>query len=103
MTENMTLQEVYQWLQDIDSNSIYDNDRLAHPDEVANYKTGDGLEKAFFLANVIHKKDPGKELIIAAENGQVSLKAENEYKFASDKNLKKQVFISGQGELKIMG
>ena len=34
------------------SDSIYDGPRLAQPDEVWNFQTGDGLEKAILLANV---------------------------------------------------
>ncbi|MBN2588875.1 MAG: hypothetical protein JXA96_03360, partial [Sedimentisphaerales bacterium] len=94
MTEKMSLQEVYEWLGQMNNNSIYDSGRLAHPDEVANYKTGDGLEKAFFLANVIHKKAPERDIEIIIANEQVTLKAESEYKFTSTKKLEKQIIIS---------
>ena len=36
MTEKMSVQEVYEWLEQMSNNSIYDNQRLAQPDEVAN-------------------------------------------------------------------
>ena len=47
------------------SDSIYDGTRLAQPDEVWNFQTGDGLEKAILLANVwlarhSSKSDGGK-------------------------------------------
>ena len=102
MTEKMSLQEVYEWLEQMDNNSIYDGDRLAHPDEVANYKRGDGLEKAFVLANIIHKKASQTDIEISVTNGQVSLKAENEYKFVSDKNLEKQIKILSTGKIFII-
>ncbi|MHC4639473.1 MAG: hypothetical protein ACYTBV_18550, partial [Planctomycetota bacterium] len=42
MTKSMSIDEVYNWLEKMNNNSIYDENRLAQPDEVANYKTGDG-------------------------------------------------------------
>lgn len=101
MTDKMSVHEVHEWLGKMNNSSIYDNDRLAHPDEVANYKTGDGLEKAFLLANVIRKKEPEKDIEIVIANGQVTLKAENEYKFFSDKKLEKQIKILYSGKIEV--
>ncbi len=100
-TEKMSLQEVYEWLEKMDNSSIYDSDRLAHPDEVANYKRGDGLEKAFVLANVLRKKAPGKDIEIIVANGQVSLKLGNEYKFISNKKLEKRIKILSGGRIEV--
>ena len=36
--------------------SIYEGNRLALPDEVVNFKRGDGLEKAFTLLNVLKSR-----------------------------------------------
>ncbi len=74
--------------------SIYDSKRLAQPDEVANYKTGDGLEKAFVLANVIRERNPGQNIDLIADGTDVILKGQGEHRFVSAKGLKKQVSIS---------
>ncbi len=37
--------------------SIYDDQRLALPDEVWNFRRGDGIEKALLLADYIIQKD----------------------------------------------
>jgi len=48
--------------------SIYDGpDRLAQPDEVWNYRRGDGLEKALLLANLLRARQPDAELAIEVE------------------------------------
>ena len=46
--------------------SIYSENRIAQPDEVVNFKRGDGIEKALLMANLIHRKQSGSkgELLI---------------------------------------
>lgn len=46
--------------------SIYDGSRLAQPDEVWNYRRGDGLEKAFCLANILKSREPHLSIEIHA-------------------------------------
>ena len=101
MTQQMSVEQVYEWLKQIENDSIYDSERLAQPDEVANYKTGDGLEKAFLFANVIRKKDTQQDMEIVVDGNEVILRANNEYKFISDKNLKKTVTISAKAGCEI--
>ena len=102
MAERMSVEEVFAWLGQMNSTSIYDVKRLAQPDEVANYKTGDGLEKAFLLANVIRQREPQQDIEIIAENSNVVLKGAGEYRFASGKGLKKQVRISKDGAIRVL-
>ena len=96
MTQKMSVEQTYDWLEQMRNDSIYDADRLAQPDEVANYNSGDGLEKAFLLANIIRKKEPQQDVEIVADGDEVILKADNEYKFTSCKNLQKTVTISAK-------
>ena len=91
MAQSMSPDAVYELLQKMDGISIYDGKRLAQPDEVANYRTGDGLEKALFLANVIRQKFPKENIEIAAAGKSVVLKGAGEYRFDSSKGLKKQI------------
>ena len=43
---------IYHQLQSWPNESIYDGNRLALPDEVVNFKRGDGIEKALTLVNI---------------------------------------------------
>jgi hypothetical protein len=103
MVDSKLLGEVYRWLQQMHSVSIYDGKRLAQPDELANYGTGDGLEKAFLLANVIRQKSPQQDIRITVDNDDVVLEGGGEYRFASDKGLQKAVSISSAGIISITG
>ena len=94
MAESMSIQEVYAWLEKMENNSIYDGNRLAQPDEVANYKTGDGLEKAFLLANIILAREPAGDIEIVVDGKHAVLRNQAEYRFLSAKNLEKQVNIA---------
>ncbi|MHC4293688.1 MAG: hypothetical protein ACYSTX_05275, partial [Planctomycetota bacterium] len=90
-----SIEEIYSDLKNMPNESIYDNKRLAQPDEVSNYNTGDGLEKAFLLANILSQRDPrqGSELI-AAGTKVVLKNKQKSYEFTSSKNFKKQLNIN---------
>jgi hypothetical protein len=94
MAGSMSVDQVYEWLGKMQNVSIYDKGRLAQPDEVANYETGDGLEKAFLLANVIHERDPVQDLEIIADKNNVTVKGQKEYSFISTKGLIKNIRIN---------
>ncbi len=90
-TNGKSPSQVYDWLNRLTSNSIYDKHRLAQPDEVINYATGDGLEKAFLLANVIKSQKPDQKITLEVSNNNVNLKADKQYSFQSDKELDNKV------------
>ena len=107
----MSVQGVHAWLSGLNSASIYEGKRLAQPDEVANYRTGDGIEKAFFLANVILNTRHAEQLVpgrvegveIIIDNNDVVLRAGGEFRFWSTKGLRKQVQISSAGDVTVTG
>ncbi len=101
MAKSMSVQQVYEWLGEIGNTSIYEDKRLAQPDEVSNYGTGDGLEKAFLLANIIRRRYPERDIRMNINESRVLLKAGDEYFLSSSKNLQKQVFISKNGDYTI--
>jgi hypothetical protein len=103
MVTSMSLEEVYAWLNQMNNNSIYDGKRLAQPDELANYKAGDGLEKAFLLAGVIREKNPEQDIKITVDNDVVVIAGRYEYRFLSAKGLQKQVCIFADGAITIEG
>jgi hypothetical protein len=99
MVDSMSAEEAHTWLEKMDNTSIYDGKRLAQPDEVANYKTGDGLEKAFLLANLIRQRNPEQDIKINVDNHSVIVKGKHEYRFTSDKGFTKQINIPAGDEL----
>jgi hypothetical protein len=96
-TKSMSLDEVYDWLGHIPNTSIYDANRLAQPDELANYGTGDGLEKAFLLANVLRHRHPEQALRLEVDNRRVLLRGTQDYGFVSAKSLQARVDIEPDG------
>jgi hypothetical protein len=101
MVDSMSLEQVLIWLNQMNNASIYDGERLAQPDELANYKTGDGLEKAFLLANVIRWRNPAQNIEIFSDKTEVVLKGPDQYRFLSAKGLQKQICISADDAITI--
>jgi len=90
------IKEVSVILEKLPDESIYDGQRLALPDEVWNFCRGDGIEKAFLMADFIIKKDPSAELTISIDNKNVILNHNgNDYRFISIKNFRKNIRIRG--------
>jgi hypothetical protein len=88
--------EVYSLLKELPLESIYDGNRLAMPDEVWNFKRGDGIEKAFLLAGFLLHNDKSSNVSIEINNKKVLLSSEgHEFHFTSHKNLKKSILIRG--------
>ena len=67
---------------------------MAQPDEVVNYKRGDGLEKAFLLAAAIHQRNHEQDIKMTVAKNNVILEVQRKYEFASNKGLTKRVDIS---------
>jgi hypothetical protein len=89
----MTIDEVYDWLLKMENQSIYEEKRIAQPDEVVNYLVADGIEKAFLLANVIRHRNQQQDIQIIIDDSRVTLRAQIEYRFVSSKNLSTQIDI----------
>lgn len=75
--------------------SIYDGEyRLAQPDEVWNYKRGDGVEKALLLANVLYSRDAGRSLKVEISGKKAVVRGKGiEHEFATSKGLDDQVWL----------
>ena len=90
------LNEVYDILLNLPDESIYDGKRLALPDEVWNFKRGDGIEKAFLFADYIIQKDNSSTISIEIDNRKIRLNYNRkEYNFNSSKSFKKSITITG--------
>ena len=102
MAKEMSIEQVYAWLLGMHNRSIYDGNRLAQPDEVVNYKTGDGIEKALVLANIAHhRNDSGKPVELTISREKVLVTAENVFCFPTSKSLHVQISIRRDGSLEI--
>jgi hypothetical protein len=55
--------------------SIYDGTRAAQPDEVWNYRCGDGFEKAVCAANVLRPRHPGEPFVLELDGVTATLHA----------------------------
>ncbi len=88
--------EVYSLLKQLPDESIYEGNRLALPDEVWNFRRGDGIEKALLLADFLLHKDRSSTIAIEIEHKNVLLTAgSHEFRFTSRKNLEKSIKIKG--------
>ncbi len=88
-----SIEQVYDWLGHMPDGSIYDGKRLAQPDEVVNYATGDGVEKAITLANIIHERKGERAIEIVIDDKKVLLRADGEYLFTSSKGFVKSLAV----------
>ena len=92
-----SVKEVFSILSEMSDQSIYDDKRLALPDEVWNFRRGDGIEKAFLLADFILQKDNLSPVTIEIDNRKVQLLYNgSDFMFRSNKNLRKSISISGK-------
>ena len=95
-----TSDKVYQIISGLDNESIYENPRLAQPDEVWNFKRGDGLEKAFLMANFLLNEMNAQKLILDVRQNRVILETENRgFEFYSGKGLEKRMDLIMNYEL----
>ena len=91
-----SIDEIFSILTSLPNHSIYPGNRLAQPDEVWNFRRGDGIEKAILMANVIISRDNKAELIIELNNDRVMFKYNNQdFEFSSEKSLIRNIIISG--------
>jgi hypothetical protein len=86
---DMSLDEVYCQLQALPNVSIYpDEYRLAQPDEVWNFSTGDGLEKAVAMASIVFRRHGNRKFELLCHNDTWILKCQGgEYRFSSAKRI----------------
>jgi hypothetical protein len=99
MVRDLPMDQVNAWLQVMPGESIYDSQRLAQPDEVSNFRTGDGVEKAFVLASILRRRKADQEVKVIVDGDQVVVQAEEEYSFSSSKGLHQEVMIEASGEI----
>ena len=88
--------QVFEILLNLPDESIYDNNRLALPDEIWNFKRGDGIEKALLLADIIIQRDSSAIIEININKEKVVLESAGlEFQFTSGKTFRKKILING--------
>jgi|WetSurMetagenome_2_1015567.scaffolds.fasta_scaffold03447_7 hypothetical protein len=86
---------IYSVISAFENNSIYDSDRLSQPDEVWNFRRGDGIEKAVLMADAVFSIEPDAEIDINIQGEKVEFSyRDKSYSFASSKNLNKKFRLS---------
>ena len=97
--EGMSVESLHRWLCGLPGASIYDGTRLAQPDEVANYNTGDGIEKAFLMASVLSRRGEHKRftLTVRPDTATLTLADGQSYEYVSVKGLTADLYIDEEG------
>ncbi len=91
-----SIADVYNILKNMPDESVYRGNRLALPDEVWNFRRGDGIEKAILLADYIIHKDKSSSILIEITGRKVRLENGTAvYHFASRKKFRKSIRING--------
>ena len=92
-TKELEIPQVYELLMAMDEESIYSEDRIAQPDEVWNFKTGDGLEKgiAFFdvainrgLNALVTKEKEGEFAYVTVEGKEYAFNSQKKVGLSKD-------------------
>jgi len=82
--ESMSIEDAFEYLNGLGTESIYSDNRLAQPDEVWNFSTGDGLEKAFALLDIA--KNRGLNSWLETSPGSAKIVVDDKvYEFKADK------------------
>ncbi|MCK4907193.1 MAG: hypothetical protein KAS64_06570 [Spirochaetes bacterium] len=94
--ENSSIPEIYKIIIDMSNESIYPENRLAMPDEVWNFKTGDGFEKAALFLNILQSKTTPDNTGIVINGSEISIKditENNTYIFNTKKDINHIDFV----------
>ncbi len=87
-SKELSINAIYGLLLSFDSVSIYSDDRLAQPDEVWNFRTGDGLEKAICMFDIVVNRWGHEKWSLVQKDKQATVSnAKETYSFASIKNV----------------
>ncbi|PLX02312.1 MAG: hypothetical protein C0594_12100 [Marinilabiliales bacterium] len=87
-------EEIYELLSNFSQHSIYEGKRLAQPDEVWNFKTGDGIEKAITMAAILINLNPSDKIKLQIKKQRVKLVVNKKtYNFVSEKDLTKEISV----------
>jgi hypothetical protein len=82
------LDQAAERLQRMENASIYEEGRMAQPDEVWNFQRGDGLEKALCFMNIARHRYPHDYARLSGDDRSVCVSVRGcDYRFATDRQL----------------
>ncbi|AQT69473.1 hypothetical protein STSP2_02664 [Anaerohalosphaera lusitana] len=97
--KDISTEKLVKWLGPMVNESIYQGKRIAQPDEVVNYQRGDGAEKAFALANILHERGHEDDITVTIDGHDVTVECDKVYRFVSSKELRGTVRIKPDGKI----
>jgi hypothetical protein len=87
--------EIYDIVNNLKNKSIYDDGRMAQPDEVWNFGRGDGAEKVFLMADALIHNDPAAGINVTLDNGSALLECYGKtYSFVTTRGHNRIIRIS---------
>ncbi len=88
-TAKESMNRVFETLNAFENSSIYTEPfRLAQPDEVWNYRRGDGLEKAICMLNICKSRNPEEEALLETDQKRARVKCgKDEFLFETAKSI----------------
>jgi len=94
-TKEWSIPHLVETVQSWTNDSIYDGTRMAQPDEVWNYRRGDGFEKAILLAGILASRDASNPITITALATSVTVEqAGLSIAFVSSKGISGKIGLS---------
>lgn len=95
-TQGKSPDEIYQTVSGLKNKSIYDGSRLSQPDEVWNFRRGDGAEKAFLMADALMHNYPESQIDIKISGDKAVLNfAGTDFSFDTVKGHTRSISIRG--------
>ncbi len=89
-------EEIYNIISVLKNKSVYDGGRLSQPDEVWNFRRGDGVEKAFLMADALLHNNPDGQIDIKLNGDTVILNfAGTDFPFETVKGYSRNISIRG--------
>lgn len=89
-------EEIFQTVSGLKNKSIYDGSRLSQPDEVWNFRRGDGAEKAFLMADALMHNFPESQINIKISGDKAVLNfAGTDFPFDTVKGYSRNILIRG--------
>lgn len=90
----MSIEELTTHFDEMPAESIYDGSRIAQPDEVWNFNSGDGLEKVICLASILKNREPNTRISINSDKQTACLKfGESQIELPTQKELQVDLSI----------
>ena len=95
----LSVEQLAAQVESFPNQSIYEGKRLAQPDEVWNFRRGDGIEKALLLFDILKYRNPGLQGQLEIKGADVELSVHENgknpavWRFVSEKQLEKSLSL----------